>query len=101
MYHDEIPERCKLNFTGIVDDALRIATELFPKQTLKKNTLERKLKLTPTDGCPTIQARLFKISPEDPEDLIFSDEAVEVVKAVFDSFYQSAHHVHANNNNDK
>ncbi|GFT37549.1 uncharacterized protein TNCV_5090131 [Trichonephila clavipes] len=36
MYHDEIPERCKLNFTGIVDDALRIAGELFPKQTLKK-----------------------------------------------------------------
>ncbi|GFX08695.1 hypothetical protein TNCV_62221 [Trichonephila clavipes] len=25
MYHNEIPERCKLNFTGIVDDALRIA----------------------------------------------------------------------------
>ncbi|GFY04834.1 hypothetical protein TNCV_3952411 [Trichonephila clavipes] len=50
MYHDEIPERCKLNFTGIVDDALRIAGELFPKQTLKKNTLKRKLKLTPTDG---------------------------------------------------
>ncbi|GFX45765.1 DDE_3 domain-containing protein [Trichonephila clavipes] len=49
MYHDEIPERCKLNFTGIVDDALRIAGELFPKQTLK-NTLERKLKSTPTDG---------------------------------------------------
>ncbi|GFU10806.1 uncharacterized protein TNCV_2388061 [Trichonephila clavipes] len=36
MFHDEIPERCKLNFTGIVDDALRIAGELFPKQTLKK-----------------------------------------------------------------
>ncbi|GFV72432.1 hypothetical protein TNCV_638941 [Trichonephila clavipes] len=36
MYHDEIPERCKLNFTEIVDDALRIAGELFPKQTLKK-----------------------------------------------------------------
>ncbi|GFW85351.1 hypothetical protein TNCV_143961 [Trichonephila clavipes] len=29
--------------------SLRIAGELFPKQTLK-NTLERKLKLTPTDG---------------------------------------------------
>ncbi|GFT77401.1 uncharacterized protein K02A2.6-like [Trichonephila clavipes] len=36
MYHDEITERCKLNFTGIVDDALRITGELFPKQTLKK-----------------------------------------------------------------
>ncbi|GFW18109.1 hypothetical protein TNCV_4006491 [Trichonephila clavipes] len=36
MYHDKIPERRKLNFTGIVDDALRIAGELFPKQTLKK-----------------------------------------------------------------
>ncbi|GFW30960.1 hypothetical protein TNCV_2940601 [Trichonephila clavipes] len=49
MYHDKIPERCKLNFTGIVDDALRITGELFPKQTLK-NTLERKLTSTPTDG---------------------------------------------------
>ncbi|GFX98668.1 hypothetical protein TNCV_1502461 [Trichonephila clavipes] len=36
MYHDEIPERCKLDFTGIADDALRIAGELFPKQTFKK-----------------------------------------------------------------
>ncbi|GFV65896.1 hypothetical protein TNCV_5101271 [Trichonephila clavipes] len=56
MYHDEIPERCKLNFTGIVDDALRIAGELFPKQTLK-NTLERKLKLTPTDR---VRSRRFE-----------------------------------------
>ncbi|GFS98567.1 hypothetical protein TNCV_2987011 [Trichonephila clavipes] len=36
-------------------------------------------------SCPSIQARLIKISPEDPEDLIFSYEAVEVAKDVFDS----------------
>ncbi|GFV81845.1 hypothetical protein TNCV_1057341 [Trichonephila clavipes] len=28
---------------------------------------------------------LLKISPEDPEDLIFSDKAAEVAEAVFDS----------------
>ncbi|GFW96127.1 hypothetical protein TNCV_958401 [Trichonephila clavipes] len=32
---------------------------------------------------PVIQASLFKISPEDPDDLIFSDETVEVAEAVF------------------
>ncbi|GFX68648.1 hypothetical protein TNCV_1800611 [Trichonephila clavipes] len=37
-------------------------------------------------SCPAIQARLFKISPEDPGDLIFSDKAVENAEAVFDSF---------------
>jgi hypothetical protein len=37
-------------------------------------------------GCPAIQARLFKISIEDPEVLIFSEKAVEVAKAVYDSF---------------
>ncbi|GFX50473.1 hypothetical protein TNCV_2429421 [Trichonephila clavipes] len=37
-------------------------------------------------SCPTIQARLFKISPEDPEDLIFSDKAIEVAEVVFDIF---------------
>ncbi|GFX33133.1 hypothetical protein TNCV_5043011 [Trichonephila clavipes] len=35
---------------------------------------------------PAIQTRLFNISPEDPEDLIFIDKAAEVAKAVFDSF---------------
>ncbi|GFU33336.1 hypothetical protein TNCV_4920831 [Trichonephila clavipes] len=34
-------------------------------------------------SCPAIQARLFKINPED---LIFSDKAVEVAEAVFNSF---------------
>ncbi|GFX13087.1 hypothetical protein TNCV_2357431 [Trichonephila clavipes] len=28
-------------------------------------------------SCPAIQGRLFKISPEDPDDLIFFDKAVE------------------------
>ncbi|GFW98991.1 hypothetical protein TNCV_1782101 [Trichonephila clavipes] len=28
-------------------------------------------------SCPAIQARLFKIRPEDPEDLIFADKAIE------------------------
>ncbi|GFW45971.1 hypothetical protein TNCV_3275891 [Trichonephila clavipes] len=37
-------------------------------------------------SCPAIQARLFKISSEDPEDLIFCDKAVEVAEAVFGSF---------------
>ncbi|GFT05419.1 hypothetical protein TNCV_124211 [Trichonephila clavipes] len=32
-------------------------------------------------SCPAIQARLFKICPKDPDYLIFSDKAVEVVKA--------------------
>ncbi|GFV11660.1 transposable element Tcb2 transposase [Trichonephila clavipes] len=58
MYHDEIPERRKLNFTGIVDDALRIAGELFPKQTLKKYI--RKEVEIDTDGrcLRTIRRRL-------------------------------------------
>ncbi|GFW23643.1 retrovirus-related Pol polyprotein from transposon 297 [Trichonephila clavipes] len=37
-------------------------------------------------SCPEIQARLIKISTDDLEDLIFSDKAVEVAEAVFDSF---------------
>ncbi|GFU93721.1 hypothetical protein TNCV_2186011 [Trichonephila clavipes] len=56
MYHDEIPERCKLNFTGIVDDALRIAGELFPKQTLKKYI--RKEVEIDTDG--RVRSRRFE-----------------------------------------
>ncbi|GFX81934.1 uncharacterized protein TNCV_2571341 [Trichonephila clavipes] len=49
MYHDEIPERCKLDFTGIADDALRIAGELFPKQTLKKY-IRKEVEIETTDG---------------------------------------------------
>ncbi|GFT15297.1 hypothetical protein TNCV_277981 [Trichonephila clavipes] len=56
MYHDEIPERCKLNFTGIVDDALRIAGELFPKQTLKKY-IRKEVKID-TDG--RVRSRRFE-----------------------------------------
>ncbi|GFX15224.1 hypothetical protein TNCV_2709291 [Trichonephila clavipes] len=56
MFYDEIPERCKLNFTGIVDDALRIAGELFPKQTLKKYI--RKEVEIDTDG--RVRSRRFK-----------------------------------------
>ncbi|GFY28914.1 hypothetical protein TNCV_4720451 [Trichonephila clavipes] len=56
MYHNEIPERCKLNFTGIVDDALRIAGELFPKQTLKKYI--RKEVEIDTDG--RVRSRRFE-----------------------------------------
>ncbi|GFW45548.1 putative DD41D transposase [Trichonephila clavipes] len=56
MYHDEIPERCKLNFTGIVDDALRFAGELFPKQTLKKYV--RKEVEIDTDG--RVRSRRFE-----------------------------------------
>ncbi|GFV86604.1 hypothetical protein TNCV_4184591 [Trichonephila clavipes] len=56
MYHDEIPERCKLNFTGIVDDALRTAGELFPKQTLKKYI--RKEVEIDTDG--RVRSRRFE-----------------------------------------
>ncbi|GFX30692.1 hypothetical protein TNCV_4862161 [Trichonephila clavipes] len=56
MYHDKIPERCKLNFTGIVDDALRIAGELFPKQTLKKYI--RKEVEIDTDG--RVRSRRFE-----------------------------------------
>ncbi|GFX70102.1 hypothetical protein TNCV_4615401 [Trichonephila clavipes] len=56
MYHDEIPERCKLNFTGIVDDALRIAGEFFPKQTLKKYI--RKEVEIDTDG--RVRSRRFE-----------------------------------------
>ncbi|GFW27366.1 hypothetical protein TNCV_590611 [Trichonephila clavipes] len=37
-------------------------------------------------SCPAIHARLFKVSPEDPEDLIFSYKAVEAAETVFDSF---------------
>ncbi|GFT92619.1 hypothetical protein TNCV_1481061 [Trichonephila clavipes] len=50
-----------------------------------------------------IQARLFKISPKDPEDLIYYDKDVEVAEAVYDSdlhlllLYQSTHHGHTNN----
>ncbi|GFU32435.1 hypothetical protein TNCV_338021 [Trichonephila clavipes] len=60
MYHDEIPERCKLNFTGIVDDALRIAGELFPKQTLKKYI--RKEAEIDTDG--RVRSRRFEKKKE-------------------------------------
>ncbi|GFW77789.1 hypothetical protein TNCV_2805361 [Trichonephila clavipes] len=56
MDHDEIPERCKLNFTGIVDDALRIAGEHFPKQTLKKYI--RKEVEIDTDG--RVRSRRFE-----------------------------------------
>ncbi|GFU63498.1 integrase catalytic domain-containing protein [Trichonephila clavipes] len=38
------------------------------------------------ENCPAIQAGLFKISPEDPENLIFSDKAVEAAQTVFDNF---------------
>ncbi|GFW65268.1 hypothetical protein TNCV_395341 [Trichonephila clavipes] len=60
MYHDKIPERCKLNFTGIVDDALRIAGELFPKQTLKKYI--RKEVEIDTDG--RVRSRRFEKKKE-------------------------------------
>ena len=39
-----------------------------------------------TFGCLALQVRLFKINLEDPDDLIFSDKAVEVAEAIFDSF---------------
>ncbi|GFW32625.1 uncharacterized protein TNCV_3678731 [Trichonephila clavipes] len=57
MYHDEIPERCKLNFTGIVDGALRIAGELFPKQTLKKKYIRKEVEID-TDG--RVRSRRFE-----------------------------------------
>ncbi|GFY17693.1 uncharacterized protein TNCV_1074281 [Trichonephila clavipes] len=60
MYHDKIPKRCKLNFTGIVDDALRIAGELFPKQTLKKYI--RKEVEIDTDGL--VRSRRFEKKKE-------------------------------------
>ncbi|GFX28182.1 hypothetical protein TNCV_425091 [Trichonephila clavipes] len=56
---------------------------------------------------PEIQARIFKISPEDPKYLIFSDKAVEFIEAVFYSFgaiykapgfYQFAQHCHSTTN---
>ncbi|GFU50379.1 hypothetical protein TNCV_762271 [Trichonephila clavipes] len=56
MYHNEIPERCKLDFTGIADDALRIAGELFPKQTLKKY-IRKKVEID-TDGW--VRSRRFE-----------------------------------------
>ncbi|GFX81980.1 hypothetical protein TNCV_2571791 [Trichonephila clavipes] len=65
MYHDEIPERCKLNFTGIVDDALRIADELFPKQTLKKYI--RKEVEIDTDG--RVRSRRFEKKEKSLKDL--------------------------------
>ncbi|GFU66562.1 uncharacterized protein TNCV_4357181 [Trichonephila clavipes] len=65
MYHDEIPERCKLNFTGIVDDALRIAGELFPKQTLKKYI--RKEVEIDTDG--RVSSRRFEKKEKSLKDL--------------------------------
>ncbi|GFS53952.1 hypothetical protein TNCV_3761721 [Trichonephila clavipes] len=36
--------------------------------------------------CPEIQDRLFKMSPEDPEDFISTDKVVEFAEAVEDSF---------------
>ncbi|GFX56125.1 hypothetical protein TNCV_3062111 [Trichonephila clavipes] len=60
MYHDEIPERCKLNFTGIIDDALRITGELFPKQTLKKNI--RKEVEIDTDGRKHARQFMLQVS---------------------------------------
>ncbi|GFX66009.1 transposable element Tcb1 transposase [Trichonephila clavipes] len=45
---------------------------------------------------PEVQTRLFKINPEDPEDWISSDKAVEVAEASF--FYLSARHGHADIN---
>ncbi|GFU28924.1 uncharacterized protein TNCV_470561 [Trichonephila clavipes] len=81
MYRDEIPERCKLNFTGIVDDALRIAGELFPKQTLK-NTLERKLKLTPTDG----EMKNNSFFPLETTTEVYQDEPQFVLSVNAESF---------------
>ncbi|GFV84231.1 RNase H domain-containing protein [Trichonephila clavipes] len=37
-------------------------------------------------NCPAIKASVFKIGPEDPENLIFSDKAVEVAEGDEDSF---------------
>ncbi|GFV65337.1 RNase H domain-containing protein [Trichonephila clavipes] len=37
-------------------------------------------------SCLEIQARLFKISPKDSEDSIFTDKVVEVAEAALDSF---------------
>ncbi|GFT49048.1 hypothetical protein TNCV_3875111 [Trichonephila clavipes] len=65
MYHDEIPERCKLNFTGIVDDAIRIAGELSPKQTLKKYI--RKEVEIDTDG--RVMSRRFEKKEKSLKDL--------------------------------
>ncbi|GFU62964.1 hypothetical protein TNCV_28831 [Trichonephila clavipes] len=65
MYHDEIPERCKLNFTGIVDDAIRIAGELSPKQTLKKYI--RKEVEVDTDG--RVMSRRFEKKEKSLKDL--------------------------------
>ncbi|GFT21551.1 hypothetical protein TNCV_2307721 [Trichonephila clavipes] len=56
MDHDENLERCKLILTGMDDDALRIAGELFPKQTLKKYI--RKEVEIDTDG--RVRSRRFE-----------------------------------------
>ncbi|GFX89554.1 hypothetical protein TNCV_72471 [Trichonephila clavipes] len=37
-------------------------------------------------SCRSIQSRLFKISPKDPEDVMFSDKAVKAADAVLDNF---------------
>ncbi|GFW88212.1 hypothetical protein TNCV_2649051 [Trichonephila clavipes] len=42
-----------------------------------QNCPNAQLSLQHALSCPAIQAKLFKISPEDPEDVIFSDKAVE------------------------
>ena len=37
-------------------------------------------------SCPAMLAKLFNISIEDPVELLFTDKAVEIARAVFDSF---------------
>ncbi|GFW86236.1 hypothetical protein TNCV_4779481 [Trichonephila clavipes] len=73
MYHNEIPERCKLNFTGIVDDALRIAGELFPKQTLKKYI--RKEVEIDTDG--RVRSRRFEKKRKAAERSLMADVGID------------------------
>ncbi|GFX06225.1 hypothetical protein TNCV_642691 [Trichonephila clavipes] len=97
MYHDEIPERCKLNFTGIVDDALRITGELFPKQTLKKYI--RKEVEIDTDGRVLRDIYGSEIDAIDLEDLMcdtesdsdsdsFSESRLEFIPGTMDQLIQ-------------
>ncbi|GFS67517.1 hypothetical protein TNCV_1419901 [Trichonephila clavipes] len=82
MNQDEIPEGCKLNFTGIVDDALRIAGELFPKQTLKKYI--RKEVEIDTDG--RVRSRRFEKKEKSLKERPASDPKCVVIHSSEDQF---------------
>ncbi|GFU64343.1 hypothetical protein TNCV_1634771 [Trichonephila clavipes] len=67
MYHDEIPERCKLNFTELLTTHSGSLANSFQSK-LFKNTLERKLKLTPTDDLNCLQENRLKVNSEREQD---------------------------------